>query len=57
MAEFVISTVAGGSKTVEAHHFHEEGSLVVFKSSATGRGTRVYAVPTFQVKSIERTEG
>lgn len=55
MAEFRINNGNPGAKTVEAHHFEEKDSLVIFFSTELSKfAGQVYAVPTKQVVSIER---
>ncbi|MFD3595621.1 hypothetical protein ACFWU5_23095 [Nocardia sp. NPDC058640] len=57
MAEFRINDGVPGSKTVEAHHFEEKDSLVIFFSTDASRlAGQVYAMPVSQVISIERVE-
>ena len=56
MSKFVINADYSNSKTVEAHSFEEEGSLIIFRTAVTGRGNQVYALPISEVRSIERVQ-
>lgn len=56
MAKFHVNEGFADYKLVEADHFAEQGSLIVFKSEKSRTSDQVYAIPTSLVKSIERAE-
>ncbi|MGF0320895.1 hypothetical protein [Nocardia fluminea] len=55
MAEFRINNGYGDARTVEAHHFREVESLVIFYADGSLKPEQVFAMPTKSVVSIERT--
>lgn len=54
MAKFRINGGFDDAKDVEANHFTEVNSLIIFSSEKTGRDHQVYAMPVSHVRSIER---
>ncbi|MEU5410497.1 hypothetical protein [Nocardia asteroides] len=56
MAKFRINDGYSDAKTVEAHRFSEENSLVIFVNEDGRRTGQVFAMRVDQLRTIERLD-